>query len=81
MSDFVRGFDLFITFICIKKLKKQPLHATFDTKNLYTWNWCIEKRKDTAESKFLFRDHDRPITAPSLGVLNHQTSLTVLKIP
>ena len=36
---------------------------------------------DTVESAFLFRDRDRPVTIPSLGVLNRPTSLTVLKRP
>jgi hypothetical protein len=35
----------------------------------------------TAESEFLFRDRDRPVTIPSLGVLNLPTSLSVLNRP
>ena len=36
---------------------------------------------NTADKAFLFRDCDRPVTAPSLGVLNRPTSLSVLKRP
>ena len=33
----------------------------------------------TAESAFLFRDRDHPVTGPSLGVLNRPASLSVLE--
>jgi hypothetical protein len=55
-----------------------------DYQNLTSGNNCIifSKKDPTAESAFLFRDHDHPVTVSSLGVVKRpQPFLTVLKSP
>ena len=43
--------------------------------------YSVDKEYFIAESAFLFRDRDRYVTVPSLGVLNRPTSLSVLNRP
>jgi hypothetical protein len=63
----VKSFLFFIMFNCSCKADQ---HRNTELSN-----------KITAESAFLFRDREHPVTVPSLGVLNRPTSLSVLKRP